>query len=122
MLWPIVFAGGLVVGAISWAVSPVVSGEFEPFDSGWALLFGQAMMSAYGGYIGYRYTFSKVALAIFGMYLGQVGYWYVFGSSEARAWILLGAFSTVLLCVLPALAGIVGIAFRRIWRKNDASS
>lgn len=122
MPWPIIFAGGLVVGAITWALSPLLSGKFEPFDSGLALSVGQALMSAYGGFVGYRYRISRLVWAILGMYLGQVGYWYVFGSSDARAWVLLGAFTTLFLCAFPALAGILGIVFRGARRKKEASS
>jgi len=116
-----IFIVGLAVGAITWAATPLLSGQFEPFDSGLAMWFGQALMSAYGGYIGFRHNFWKLLLAILGMYLGQVAYWYVFGSSEARAWILLGAFSTLLLCALPFASGVAGILSRRLRKAKSGN-
>lgn len=118
----LILLGGLMLGAASWAISPWVSGQFEPFDSGLALTLGQMLMSLYSGTIGYRFGLWKLVLAVFGLYAGQVGYWYVFGSSEARAWIVLGAFSTLLLCVLPVLSGFLGIAIRRFWRAKRPNS
>lgn len=111
----IIFSVSLILGAISWAISPLLSGEFEPFDSGLAMSAGQIIMSLFAGYISFQYDFGKLLLAIFGLYIGQVGYWYVFGSDEARAWIVLGAFSTLFLCITPFLTGICGAVVRRIW-------
>jgi hypothetical protein len=117
-----IFIGALAVGAISWAVTPVLSGSFEPFDSGLALTVGQALMSMYSAYIGFRYGVSRLAMAVFGMYAGQVAYWYVLGSTDARAWALLGLFTTALLCVFPALAGVLGVVLQRVRRGKAANN
>lgn len=112
----IIFAVGMILGAVSWFICPLLGGKFEPFDSGLALSVGQVIMSVFGGYIGFSYDLGKMFLAVFGLYIGQVGYWYIFGSGEARAWILLGAFATLFLCVVPILTGVSGAVIRRILR------
>jgi hypothetical protein len=109
----IIFVIGVAIGALSWVISPLLSGGFEPFDSGLAMVVGQIAMSAYSGYIGFRYGFAKLLVTVFGMYVGQLGYAYSFGGSEGRAWILLGAFTIMLLCVVPALTGLIGVIIRR---------
>ena len=113
-----IFVIGLLLGAVSWAVSPLLSGQFEPFDSGLAMFVGQAILSTFVGYIGFRHGFWNMALAILGAYLGQVVYWYTFGNSEARAWIVLGAFTTLFLCVIPALSGTLGVVARHVRKRK----
>lgn len=118
----IIFTVGIILGAVSWFISPLLSGKFEPFDSGLAMSVGQIIMSVYGGYIGFSYGLGQMFIAIFGLYVGQVGYWYIFGSDEARAWILLGAFATLFLCIAPALTGVCGSVIRRILRSKIENS
>lgn len=108
------FLAGLALGILSWAITPLVSDRFEPFDSGWALLIGQAAMSLFAGYVGFRHGLGRLALAILGLYLGQLGYSYVFGGPESQTWIMLGAVTILLLCVLPGLTGLVCALARRL--------
>ncbi len=115
----LIFVGGLAFGAISWAVSPMLSGRFEPFDSGLSLLVGQTIMVVYIGYVGLRYGHQKTLVALIGVYLGQVAYSYLFGGSEARAWVLLGTVTILLLCVFPLIAGLLGVVIGRARRAKD---
>lgn len=101
------FIAGVILGAFSWIVCPLVSGQFEPYDTGVGLAIGQASMLILAVYIGWAKNLVFLLLAIGGMYLGQNSYAYVFGSSETRAWMLLGLFTSLLLCILPLIGGLL---------------
>ena len=114
----LVLVAGLLAGAASWAICPWLGGTFEPFDSGLSLAVGQAIMAVLAGYLGFRHGFGKAVVAAFGMYLGQIGYAYLLGGSETRGWILLGAVTTLFLCVAPVLAGGVGALARGVSKRK----
>ena len=102
------FSGGFVLGAVSWAIVPLLFGEFEPFDSEAGFYAGQIMLSVAAFYLGYSRGMKQVLTFIVGVYIGCNTYAYVFGSSETRAWVLLGLITTWALCIFPLLCGIVG--------------
>ena len=99
---------GLALGASSWAIVSLVSDQFEPFDSEIGFYSGQIMLAAAAFYLGLSRGLKQVLVYIVGVYIGCVVYAYVFGSSETRAWILLGLIMTWGLCVIPLLSGIFG--------------
>jgi hypothetical protein len=101
------FIAGVALGAFSWAVCPLVSGHFEPFDTSLGLIIGQMSMLLLAIYTGWAKKLGFLLLLLVGMYLGQNLYAYAFGSSEIRAWMLLGLFSTLLLCILPSIGGFI---------------
>ena len=110
--------GGLIIGALSWAVVPIVSDRFEPFDSTSGFYSCQFIMSSIAAYYGYNYRFGLLATLFIGLHTGQNLYAYVFGGSERRNWFLLGLFTTLALLVFPLVAGIVDYIIQRI-RKNS---
>ena len=59
---------------------------------------------------------------IFGLYLGQNLYTYVLGSSEARAWVLLGLVSTIFLCIIPLILGLLARLVNIILERRNAIS
>ena len=100
--------GGFVLGAASWAIVPLYFGEFEPFDSEAGFYSGQIMLSVAAFYLGFSRGMKQVLTFIVGVYIGCNTYAYVFGSSETRAWVLLGLITTWALCIFPLLSGVVG--------------
>ncbi|MCK0714781.1 hypothetical protein ACFO0U_02450 [Chromohalobacter sarecensis] len=103
------FVMGGVLGALSWAVCPVVSGQFEPFDTLIGFVIGQALMLAFAIYTGWTKRVMLLFLLVAGMYVGQNVYAYIFspafGSSDTREWFLLGLVTSVFLCILPLVGG-----------------
>ena len=100
---------GLVLGAASWAIVPLVSDVFEPMDNELAFFLGQSVLSVVSFYFGYSYGLKQVFIYIFGVYVSCNVYSYVFGSSEARAWAYLGLITLFLfLCLIPLDYGILG--------------
>lgn len=99
---------GFLLGALSWGIAYAVSGTFEPFDSGVGLLVTQAILSSAALMIGFKKGSIASVVLVAGGYMGMNAYAYAFGGSEARAWAMLGAVTTVGLVILPALAGLLG--------------
>jgi hypothetical protein len=99
---------GLTLGAFSWAIVPLVSGEFEPFDSEIGFYTGQVMLAAAAFYLGFSRGMKQLLVYIVGVYIGCIVYAYAFGSSDTRAWILVGLITTWGLCIFPLLSGIFG--------------
>lgn len=99
---------GVALGALSWAIVPLVSNKFEPFDTEIGFYLGQAILSAGAFYVGFSKGFKQVVILIVGMYVGGNLYAYIFGSSEARAYVVLGLIMHWALCVYPLLAGALG--------------
>ena len=62
----------------------------------------------------YKYSAKPMLAMVLGGYFGLILYPYIFGSSETRGWILLGAITTLALVVMPLLAGLVGVLMRRL--------
>jgi hypothetical protein len=85
-----------------------VSGTFEPFDSGTGFLVTQAILSFAALMFGFKKGIIASVVLVAGGYIGMNAYVYAFGGSEARAWAVLGAITTLTLVLLPALAGLLG--------------
>ena len=121
------FISGFVLGAVSWAIVPLVSDSFEPFDSELGLYFGQSVLSVASFYFGYSSGLKYAFIFILGVYVSSNVYPYLFGSSEQRAWVLLGLITTITLCVIPLVFGIlgklvnIGIIKYSNWLKKDAA-
>jgi hypothetical protein len=118
---------GLVLGAASWAVVPLVSDRFEPFDSDLGFYVGQSILSFGAFLFGFKYGLKHVFIYIIGIYISSNVYPYTFGPSESRAWALLALVTTLALCVFPLLFGILGklvnlgkIKYNK-WLKKDAA-
>ena len=99
---------GIVLGAASWAVIPLVSDKLEPFDSDLGLTIGQIVLSISALYLGFVHGLKYVFIFILGIYLSSNIYPYLFGPSESRAWAVLGLITTLALCLLPLLFGMLG--------------
>ncbi len=99
---------GLVLGAASWAIVPLVSDRFEPFDSELGLYLGQSVLSVASFYFGYSNGLKYVILFLIGVYVSSNVYPYLLGSSEQRAWAVLGLITTVALCIIPLVFGALG--------------
>ena len=109
-----ILLAGIVLGGISWAITPLVSESFEPFDSETAFKIGQVLTCTFTAYIGYKTNYKKLLVAVLGLYIGLNIYPYVFGGSEHRAWALLGLLSSTALCLFPLISGFLAIGFRKI--------
>ncbi len=103
----ILFISGVILGALSWAICPLVSDRFEPFDTGRGYFIGQFVMLIFVSYIGWFSNIKKVILSVAGLYVGQNVYAYIFGTSEAKAWAVLLLFTSIFLCLLPLVGGLV---------------
>jgi len=99
-----IFALGCALGAISWAICPLVSARQEPFDSAIGFLLGQSLMVVVVATLGWRTGFVAVLVATVGCYVGQLAYTWMLGG-EHRTWFPLGVATIISLCVLPFLAG-----------------
>lgn len=99
---------GIIFGALSWAIVPIVSDKFEPFDSESSFYIGQSMLSIIAIYLGYKHGLKHVLIFVLGIYISSNVYSYIFGSSESRAWALLGLITTLALCIFPLICGVVG--------------
>lgn len=104
---------GLALGALSWGIVPLVSERFEPFDSGVAFLSGQAALCVTAFAIGYFFPARQVLVYVLGVYVSNNAYPWFFGPSDSREWALLGLFTSILLCLLPALSGMLGVTLRK---------
>lgn len=105
---------GIACGAGSYALGGVLSGTFEPFDSGIGFLSTQVVLGCAAFWVAYKYSAKPMLAMVLGGYFGLILYPYIFGSSETRGWILLGAITTLALVVMPLLAGLVGVLMRRL--------
>jgi hypothetical protein len=109
-------AVGTVLGAFSWLAASLISGTFEPYDSSAGLLANQAILTIPAVYLALRHRPTAPILFLAGAYLGMNAYAYVFGGSEQRVWVALGAAVSLLLVVGPALFAS-GAAVLRHFRK-----
>lgn len=112
------FIIGIIAGGFGWYISWLVSGKFEPFDSDVGFYASQVFLSVITFIIGYKASY-LVLQTIFGIYIGQVLYAYMFGSSETRAWIYLGMITIIALCIFPLISGIIGVVLREIKIKKS---
>ena len=113
----LVFAIGLLLGPLSWGVSYLISGKFEPFDNSTGFFLCQAVLAIPTLIIGLRVGILRALLCLVGAWLGMNAYAYAFGSSKTRAWIVLLLFTSLTLLVFPAMAGIVGGILRAIRKR-----
>ena len=104
---PGIFIVSLILGAASWAVCPLVSDRFEPFDTATGFLTGQFTMVAFTAYIGWTTNTINVMLSVVGLYIGQNIYAYILGTSEAKSWAILLLFTSITLCMFPFVSGLV---------------
>jgi hypothetical protein len=102
------FVGGIILGIAGWAIVPLVSDRFEPFDSDLGFCIGQSILSIVAFYIGFSFGLRYVFIYVFGIYMASNAYPYIFGSSESRAWASLALITTLALCVFPLLLGVLG--------------
>ncbi len=109
----LILVAGIAAGALSWAICPLVSDSFEPFDSTLGLIIGQVLLVSLAGYIGYKFTLRALGIVIFGMHGGQIAYLYLFGSNEQRIWIFFGMATTLGFLVLPLLFGVLIRSFSK---------
>ncbi len=105
---------GLLAGMASWFVVPLVSDRFEPYDSGIGLGLGQATMMCAAYALGFLRGMKGVWAFVVSAYLGLNLYPMLFGSSESRAWAGLGLLVSLLLCIAPLLAGLLGKVSRLV--------
>ena len=98
---------GFILGCFSWAICPLVSDRFEPFDTGIGYLIGQVIMSVFTVYVGFIANYKKLLVAVLGLYIGQNAYAYIMGSSEAKAWAILLIFTSIFLCIIPLVFGLL---------------
>ena len=103
----IAFAG-IFLGAASWGVVGLVSNRFEPFDSGTGLLIGQLVLSLSSFAIAYRTGMWKALLFVAASYVGMNVYANVFGTTEQRAWFILGLVTTLSLIISPVMCALLG--------------
>ncbi len=69
---------GLVLGAASWAIVPLVSDRFEPFDSELGLFLGQSVLSVASFYFAYSNGLRYAFIFIIGVYVSCNVYPYLF--------------------------------------------
>ncbi|HRH06543.1 MAG TPA: hypothetical protein PK702_12045 [Burkholderiaceae bacterium] len=111
-------AFGIVTGAFSWSISSLLSGTFEPYDSSTGLLLNQIILAMPVGYISWRYKPMASVLFLLGTYFGMNSYAYIFGGTEAKAWALLGAITSLFLVVAPATVALGAVLLRRLRRSK----
>jgi hypothetical protein len=114
----LVFVLGVLLGPLSWGASQLASGKFEPFDNATGFFVCQVVLAIPALVIGLRLGMLRALLCLVGAWVGMNTYAYAFGSSETQAWIVLLLFSSLVLLVFPAVAGIVGGIVRAILRKS----
>lgn len=99
---------GFMLGCAAWAIVPLVSNKFEPFDSGIGMLIGQLVSSAVAGYLGFSRGVKAVLMFVAGLYVGFNVYAYTFGSTDIRAMFALGLLTNIFLCIYPLMSGLFG--------------
>ena len=105
-------AAGLIAGAISWVICPVLFGTPEPFDTTAGLIAGQGLLTLVAVVIVFKGTLRALPGLIIGMYAGINLAIFVVGNSEQKAWFLLGLMTTLVLVVAPLVGGLVSGAVR----------
>ncbi len=108
-----IFLLGIVFGALSWIVCPLVSDRFEPFDTSLGLVIGQIILSVAAISISLRSNPIGLLILILAMHFGQNIYAYAFGGSEQRAWIVLGLLVNLIFLVIPLGTGVLCILIKR---------
>ena len=109
-----------MLGAFSWFAASVVSGTFEPYDSGAGLLLNQIILSVPAAVLAWRHRIAVPLLCLASAYAGLSAYAWAFGSSEVRAWAALGALVSMLLFPVPVAFALGAAALRRLRRGPSA--
>ncbi len=110
---PIWLAIGVGAGMAGWGLGHLLSGSFEPWDSGAGFLITQGVLGAAAVSAASRAGGLALCAVLLGGYLGLNVYANLFGSGETRAWWLLGALTSLFLTVIPACGGVVALLVRR---------
>lgn len=105
---------GAVAGAVSWAVVPVVSGKFEPFDSTVGMLANQMALTIPVVIVALRYRLFAAFLFGIGAYIGLNAYVFALGGTEHKAWWVLGAVVSTVLFAAPLVAAFSAVAMRKL--------
>ena len=84
---------GATLGALSWAVCPLVSNHFEPFDTIVGFICGQLILSVGAVYIGRTSRSSNLLLGLLGAHVGQNVYSFTFGSGDQKAYFFILIFT-----------------------------
>ena len=113
MIFLIALIAGIACGAGSWGLGAALSGTFEPFDSLIGFLTTQAALAGAALAVAARHGARPMLALVSGGYLGLNLYPYAFGGAESRAWVVLGAITTLSLVVIPLIAGSVGALIHR---------
>ena len=110
---PLLLIIGSLLGVLTRSLAP---GDF--FDPKAAFWTTQLILSGVAAFISFKHGFLKALVMLVGAYLASNLYAYAYGSSETRAWALLGAFSSlfVIFCY-PGLAGLLGGLLRKPGRR-----
>lgn len=115
------FALGLLLGPLSWAVSYLVSGTFEPFDNASGFFACQAVLVLALFVVALRIGVLRALSCLVGAWVGMNAYAWLAGSSEVRAWIVLLLFSSLTLLLVPLAAAIVGGLLRAVLARRAAA-
>ena len=107
-------AAGLVLGAASWAIVPLVSDVFEPFDSSLAFYLGQFILVLAAFLVGLFWGGPSLCAFLVALYISNNAYPYFFGSSDAKGYVLIAMVTTIMLCIYPLLAGMIGVLVKGI--------
>lgn len=91
---------GVIIGAAIWAVSPMVGGAVEPWDSDGPFYFGSLLLS---GVIGWFLFRKSSYFLIIGIYIGQLAYLSIIGFGP------LFVVGSVLLIPYSLIAGVGAI-------------
>lgn len=88
LLWAAL--GGGRTGAFNWLMTGMISGSFDPFDSSLGLLVNQLNLAIPAMLLAWFYRPRIWLLFLLCAYVGLNIASNIFGSSEARAWFMLG--------------------------------
>ena len=111
------FGRGVAAGMAAWGLGHLLSGSFEPFDSGNGFMVTQAILGTVAVVAARRAGGVALGAALAGGYLGLNLYPYLFGSGETRAWWMLGALTSLSLIMIPAVCGVMALLVRRYRNK-----
>lgn len=112
---------GIECGALSWVAAFAVSGRFEPYDSSTGLAANQIVLCLPAILLACKPRLALLLFYFFGVWLGMNTYAYALGSSEQRAWAMLGAVTSLLLLFWPMVLAVVAVAIRSIWSRWSAA-
>jgi hypothetical protein len=115
------FALGLILGPLSWAVAYAVSGTFEPFDNTSGFFVCQAVLALGLFFVALRAGILRALACLVGAWAGMNAYAYAFGSTEMRAWIVLMLFASLTLLMIPLAAAIIGGIVRSVRARRSTA-